>query len=186
MTKIKLCIDPGHGMSNTKPGLYDPGAQAGGLAEADITLQWALTLQWVCQQNGIETWMTRSDDRTADPVGSRDDRAEAHGCTHFIAIHCNCGGGQGAEAFYRDDKDKKLADLLLKATVQAMGTKDRGLKTEGASQHTRLAVFDFDGPCSLIEIGFIDNSFDSTRMTKRDVRLAWAQSLVLGLKRLYS
>lgn len=169
-------------MGNRQPGVYDPGATAAGFTEADIALSWALTLKWVCQQNGIEVYLTRDDDRDPDPVGKRDDKAEAAGCTHFLSLHCNSGGGTGTEAFYRDGKDKAFAEKVLQANLNAMGTKNRGLKTEGQSQHSRLAVFDFGGPCCLLEIGFIDSTAEREKMLTRDVRLKFAQNLVRSLK----
>ena len=96
---IKLCIDPGHGYSNRVPGRYDPGATSAGVTEADIVLQWALTLKWVCGKRGVQVFLTRDDDRDPTPVGSRDNKAEAAGCTHFISLHCNSGGGTGSKRF---------------------------------------------------------------------------------------
>lgn len=179
---IKLCIDPGHGYSNRVPGRYDPGAVSAGLSEADIVLQWALTLKWVCASRGVEVFLTRDDDRDVTPVATRDDKAEAAGCTHFISLHCNSGGGTGVEAFYRDAKDKGIARIALDAALWASATgKDRGLKSEGASQHSRLAVFDFDGPCTLVELGFIDSEKDRRWLLNRDCRIAFAEKLLDGL-----
>lgn len=181
---MKLCIDPGHGFNNRGNNKYDPGACAGGVAEADIALQWGLTLKWVCAQNGIDVWMTRDDDKDSDYVGTRDNRANAEGCTHFISLHCNAATAQasGAEVFYRDNADYIFGKKVLAAALSAMGSKDRGMKTESQSQHSRLAVMDFKGAACLLEIGFITNTAERTKMLDRDVRLAFAQKLVAGLK----
>lgn len=179
---MKVCIDPGHGMANTKPSTYDPGAQSAGYNEADITLAWALTLKFLLLQVGIPCCLTRDDPSDPDPVGSRDDRAEAAACSHFISIHCNEGGGTGVEAYYRDTADQALGQKVKDAVVKATGLKDRGLKREGDSQHTKLAVFDFDGPCTLVEVGFIDNALDRGRITSREVRIAACQGIVDALK----
>lgn len=180
--KIKIAIDPGHGYANRRPGKYDPGAVNSGVSEADIVLQWALTLKWVCARRGVDVFLTRDDDRDVTPVGSRDDKAETAGCTHFISLHCNSGGGTGIEAFYRDGKDKGLARITLDAALWASATgKDRGLRSEGQSQHSRLAVFDFDGPCTLVELGFIDSEKDRRWLQSRDCRIAFAEKLLDGL-----
>lgn len=184
MKPIKLCIDPGHGMGNKKANVYDKGAVAGVINEADIALAWGLTLKWVCEREEIPFYMTRDDDRDPTPVSKRDDKAEAAGCTHMVSIHCNAGGGQGAETFYRDAKDKAFAELVLAANLNAMGTKSRGVKHESQSQHTGLAVFGFDGPNTLLEIGFIDNTAEREKMLSREVRLRFAEELVRRLKAL--
>jgi N-acetylmuramoyl-L-alanine amidase len=183
MSKIKLCIDAGHGFSNRRPGVYDSGAQSGGVSEADIALAWALTGRWIAKQCGIETFLTRDDDSDPDPVGQRDDKAEMAGCTHFISLHCNCADGtaRGTETFYRDERDMKLATIAQKAARISLGLKDRGLKTESSSQHSRLAIFDFDGPACLLELGFIDNEFDQAAMMLRDNRIDFWDEFLLGL-----
>ena len=180
---MKLCIDPGHGFSNRRPGLYDPGAEAAGVAEADIALQIALTGQWLCKQRGIACYMTRNDDSDPTPVGQRDDKAEAAGCTHFLSIHLNAADGRasGTETFYRDTTDKAWAQKVQDAALSAWGLNDRGLKSEASSQHSRLAVFDFDGPAALLEVGFIDHSLDRTRAQSRERRIAFWSALLDNL-----
>lgn len=46
----RICLDAGHGMSNRTPGVFDPGADAGGVREAGVALDWALapssTFRW--------------------------------------------------------------------------------------------------------------------------------------------
>lgn len=175
---IKLAIDPGHGMSNRKTGLLDMGAESHGIFEANIALSWALTLKHTALARGVEAWLTRGDNLDPAPVGTRDDRAKAAGCTHFLSIHCNAGGGHGTETFYRDAADKEFAGIAQKCALASLGLRDRGLKTESASQHSRLAVFDFPGPCALLELGFIDNATDRARMQEKGRRIRFAELLV--------
>ena len=180
---MRLCIDPGHGKDNRKPNSYDTGAEAAGVSEADVALQIALTGKWLCKQRGIECWLTRESDQDSDPVGSRDDRAEANGCTHFLSIHLNCADGKasGTETFYRDGADKAWARKVQEAAKAAWGLNDRGLKTESDSQHSRLAVFDFDGPAALLEVGFIDHPLDRARAQDRERRIAFWSALLDNL-----
>jgi len=181
---MKLCIDAGHGNSNRRNGIYDPGATVGHYTEADIVLQVALTGKWLCAQAGIETFLTRDDDSDPAPVGSRDDRAEAADCTHFLALHCNAASGNatGTETYYRDGADKRFAQQVQDAALLGWELKSRGLKTEADSQHSRLAVFDFDGPAALLEIGFIDNETDRPRMLSRERRIKFWEKLIAALK----
>lgn len=181
---MKIAIDPGHGMSNRLRGVYDPGACSGGASEADIVLQWALTLKWVFERNGINCWLTRDDDRDQTPVSSRDNCAASEGCTHFISLHCNAGNvlASGTEVYYRDVPDSRFANRVLNAALKAMRGKNRGLKSEGQSQHSKLAVLDFYGPACLLEIGFITNPTDRKKMLDRTTRIAFAEALVKELK----
>lgn len=174
----KLCIDPGHGMGNRTPSKYDPGACANGHEEANVALQYALAIKYVFAREGIGVFLTRDDANDYDPVGTRDNRAKAEGCTHFLSLHLNAGGGTGTETFYRGDEDHGWAEKVQKLALEVFGLKDRGLKTEDESQHTRLAVLDFDGPGCLLELGFIDSARDMSVIGQRDARLRFAEGLL--------
>jgi N-acetylmuramoyl-L-alanine amidase len=181
---MKICLDSGHGMSNRTPGKYDGGAESAGVYEADIALDTALSIKYLCAQAGIEVFLTRTNKTDPDPVGTRAARANSAGCDLFLSIHCNAGDGRatGTETFYRDERDRRLASVVQACALGAYGLKSRGLKTEAASQHSRLAVFSFVGPCALAELGFIDNPRDRAAMLDREKRIAFASALVTHLK----
>ena len=160
----KICVDPGHGMSNSKAGVYDPGAArtVGGTtyAEADIALRYGLALRPLLQYSCADVFMTRSTAGEAAPVVTRAKRAADAGCTQFVSLHLNSNDdpqANGIEVLYRDDaKDKPLAAAILQAIVSATGLKNRGVK-----KRTDLAVLKFTaGPAVLIELGFISNAAD--------------------------
>jgi len=187
---IKLAIDPGHGLSNKRFGKYDPGAigrvvsgsSVISIAEADIALQIALTLKWVLTENEIPVFLTRKDDRDSSPLGSRDEMARAAGCTHYLSIHCNAGGGQGTETFYRDSEDHGWAEVVQRCALVAWDLGDRGTKHESLTARHKLSVMDFKGPCALLEVGFIDNREDLAAMMSRTRRIEFAGLLAERLK----
>lgn len=169
----KLGIDPGHGSSNIRPGVYDPGAVSGSHSEAAYVLQLGLTGKWVLNNAGIAVYMTRDDDSDVTPISTRDDKAEAAGCTHFISLHMNAASltATGTETFYRDSTDKAWAQIVQDAALEAFGLRDRGLKHESETRHGRLAVLGFDGPACLLEAGFITNMGDRNRINERERRI---------------
>lgn len=148
------------------------------MAEADVALAFALTIKHVFKQAGIDVYLTRDDSSDVTPVGQRDNEANAAGCTHFLSLHCNAGGmgATGTETFYRDDS--QWARRVQSAALRAFGLRDRGIKTEGASQHKRLAVMDFKGQACLLELGFISNPTDRRILGSRDARVALATQLL--------
>lgn len=178
---MKVCIDPGHGMSNARQGVYDPGATGGGIEEADIALQWALTGKWILNQAGIDVLLTRDDDRDPTPVSKRAGQAEAGDCDVLVSLHCNAGGGTGVETYVRGADDVPLAQTVQGAAVKATGGKDRGVKHESETRHKRLAVLGFDGPAVLVELGFIDSSKDREWLVKRATRIAFWNGVKQGL-----
>ena len=161
---MKICVDPGHGMSNSNSGVFDPGAtkKVGGntFAEADIVLRYGHTLRQLLEDAGTEVFMTRTSSADAAPVAGRATRAANAGCTRFVSLHLNSNNSaqaNGIEVLFRDAvKDKPLADALQKALVKETGFKDRGTQ-----KRTDLAVLKFKpGAAVLIELGFISNDAD--------------------------
>lgn len=167
---MNIIVDPGHGMSNKKPGRYDPGAVAEGTAEADIAMDWANELRGVLIEMGHTVVRTRVDAKDPAPVGQRASIARQYGGQIMISLHCNSTpGASGTETFYRGTNRKNKALQINQAVVSVLGTKNRGAKVEADSQHSKLAVMDFQ-PTFLLEIGFIDNGADRRKMLNPELR----------------
>ena len=49
-----IIIDPGHGMSNRQPGVYDSGATSSGHSEAAIVMDWANELRDILKARGMK------------------------------------------------------------------------------------------------------------------------------------
>jgi len=157
---MRVAVDPGHGMSNKTQGVYDPGAtcETGGVRyeEADINLEYGLSLKNVFQQRGHQVFMTRKNNTDQAPVGKRAGSAEAEGCDVFISLHVNSvndSHANGLEVLYVESEDlaQKLKDALIAGT---------GLKDHGIHYRDDLAVLKFNGPVVLVELGFIKNDHD--------------------------
>lgn len=185
---MKICLDAGHGLGNRDQRSYDPGAVGGGIQEADIALQWALTGKWVLAKYDIATYLTRESDIDASYLGTRDELAKAAGCTHYLSLHCNAANMfvRGTETIYRDTDDLILARLVQSAAVATVGSKNRGVKQESSitrdGKPLRLSVLDFRGPVALLEVAFISNSADRVQMMSRDVRVGFFNHLAKGLR----
>ena len=159
---MKVCIDPGHGMSNRKMGVYDPGAghQENGtkFEEAAIALRYGLSLKDVLRARRTEVFMTRDDAQDHAPLGSRAGNAKAAGCNRYVSLHLNDAEddkAHGLEVLYGKAEHKALAEKLQAALVEVTGLRDRGAKSR-----PELAVLKFKGPAVLVELGFIANDGD--------------------------
>ncbi len=174
-----IIIDPGHGMSNRKSGVYDPGACAAHHSEAAIVMEWANALRGILQARGIKVVRTRVDEKDPCPVSRRDDIARAYGGDMMISLHCNAATGtaSGVETFYRGSDDRAMASALTAAVANVLKTPNRGPKTEHESQHASLAVMEFD-KCWLIELGFIDNPGDRAKLL--DPVLRWQACVAIA------
>lgn len=183
---MRICIDPGHGMSNRRKGVYDSGAVGVSgtdqVTEAEIVMAWANELRAVLIAMRHKVIRTRTDHKDPAPVGTRAKIAAEHGCDVLISLHCNAANGQanGTETFYRADANKALATACNAAIVASLGTRDRGIKTESQSQHSRLAVLGFPRAV-LIELGFIDHAEDRRAMTDEAKRKAACHALACAI-----
>lgn len=160
---MKLFIDPGHGLSNSKPGVYDPGACFGTFQEATLALIWAHALRNACESVGIPVEMSRHDRSDAAPVGSRVAMAKAKGCTHFVSIHLNAADTQsahGVETLYEGTPKAAFAESIQRVLVKELGLRNRGTKWASIDLKRKLAVLAFPGPAALLELGFITNAGD--------------------------
>lgn len=163
--KLKLCIDPGHGMANRKPGVFDPGCTRDEINEADIVLQWARSLADACRERGVVYWMTRGLSATTPaPLNKRVAEAQRNGCTHLISLHVNDSyspKANGTETLVRGP----LTDLgrIHPYTVQALAVKHLGLRNRGVVIRDDLAILKHPNSV-LLELGFIGSSSDLAAM----------------------
>lgn len=176
---MKVCIDPGHGMSNRQPGVFDPGAthvENGFLfREADLALRFGLALKDVFRAAGVEVFMTRDDATDHAPVARRAVMARNAGCDLFISLHLNDfddDSANGLEVLYRDAEDRVLAEKLQAALVAVTQMRDRGTR-----QRQDLAVLKFQGTAVLIELGFIAHDGDRARLLDAQVRDAIVRTI---------
>ena len=168
---MTVILDAGHGLGNRKRGVFDPGAVSNGIREADVALAWANELRYIFIARGVKVIRTRKDNADRASISDRAGIARAYGGDVMLSFHCNAatGAASGTETFYRGESNKAMAERLNGAVVRALGTRNRGAKTESASQHTRLAIMAFQ-PCFLIELGFIDNAGDRAKMLDTGLR----------------
>lgn len=151
----KVFLAAGHGGK-------DPGAVGNGLHEADLNLAIALACRDELERHGVIVGMSRVTDEY-DPVSD-----EAKECNAFkpdlaVEIHCNAGGGDGAEAFYRANGGGwELAKNIL-AEIVKIGQNSRGAKTKTNAQGKDSYYFLRNTDCddvALVECAFIDNAKD--------------------------
>jgi N-acetylmuramoyl-L-alanine amidase len=181
--KKRICIDAGHGLGNSKPGVYDPGACFLLHQEAGIALKWACELERQLKELQIDVVMTRLNRTSAAPLRWRTQYAKEQKCDLFVSLHLNAsdGKGHGTETFYRHTTSKIFAQRANDALVRVLGTKSRGVKTERESARKSIHVLSFEPDSILIELGFIDHDGDRAKLLDEDnVRLG-CQALAKAL-----
>jgi N-acetylmuramoyl-L-alanine amidase len=176
---MKICVDPGHGMSNRQMGVYDPGAthvESGfRFEEATLTLRYGLALKDVLRARQIACFMTRDDDQDHAPVGKRAGMAKAAECDILVSLHVNDfddDSANGLEVLYGDAQFAPFAVAAQEALIAVTGMRDRDV-----SQRKDLAVLKFQGPAILVELGFIANDADRNKILGADMRDAICRTI---------
>jgi N-acetylmuramoyl-L-alanine amidase len=169
---MKICVDPGHGMSNRTKGVFDPGAthveNGVRFEEATIALKYGLALKDEFRARGVDVFMTRDDAEDHAPVGMRATNAKNAGCDRYVSIHLNDvddDRANGTETLFRGEDDKALARRVQAAMLTVTGLRDRGLR-----QRDDLAVLKFAGVAVLLELGFIANDKDRETLLNPQIR----------------
>jgi len=158
----KICIDPGHGGT-------DPGASYAQQEKVNVLNTGLKFRNWLnldsTDTRGGASWvviMTRSTDVYVG-LSARATFANNNGADRFMSLHNNaCGscGGTGTITYAYTTVNATTADLRAKVqqrTVEAWGLRDRGLGSANFAVLRETAM-----PAELCELGFIDNSYDSS------------------------
>lgn len=176
MIMAKVFLGVGHGGK-------DPGAVGNGLHEADLNLAIALACRDELERHGVIVGMSRVTDEN-DPVSD-----EAKECNAFLPdlgldIHCNAGGGDGAEVFYHYNggTGKKLAENIL-AEIVKIGQNSRGAKTRRRSDGKDYYYFVRETACPsvVVECAFIDNAKDIAIIDTAEERKAMGIAIAKGV-----
>lgn len=114
--RLKVAIDPGHG------GI-DPGAEHGGLREADITLALARELAEALRRRNIEVILTREDDSFV-PLERRMSIARAAGADILVSLHADALASGQARGVSIHTFAPEASDEAARALVERHGRGD--------------------------------------------------------------
>lgn len=180
---MKIALDAGHGFL---PGRRPTGAQANGLVEDELTLDFVRRIGHHLRAAGHETVYTRPDESLVS-LASRGRTAWSGGCDLFLSIHCNAGPvrARGAEAYVAegDQRSRELARKSLHV-IGGCGMPLRGAKWDSQSAYSRLCVLRDTYkymPAVLLEIGFLTNDKDARMLSNKYWRERLAELLPKAL-----
>ena len=132
---------------------------------------------------GIEVRMSRSQDEN-DPLSEEIRECNAFSPDLAVDIHCNAGGGDGAEAFYHygGGKSKTLAENIL-AEIVKIGQNSRGAKTRKNSAGRDYYGFirEITAPAVIVECAFVDNATDLEILATEGKRKSMGQAIAKGI-----
>jgi N-acetylmuramoyl-L-alanine amidase len=173
---MKVFISAGHGGS-------DPGAVANGVKEKDLNLSIALACRDELKRHGVEVKMSRTKDEN-DPLSEEIRECNAYAADIAVSIHCNAGGGDGAEVFHHHGggKGKTLAENILSEIVK-VGQNSRGAKVRKNSQGKDYYGFirETSCPAVIVECAFVDNARDLEILATESDRQKVGRAIAKGI-----
>lgn len=166
---VKICVDAGHGGSDT-------GATGYGIREKDITLKIAKKIQeYLGEYKDVSVKMSRTGD-SYPSLTDRTNEANAWGADLFLSIHINSSGGTGYEDYRYtslgvSSRTAKIQKAIHKAVLAKNRLGDRGMKTANfhVLRESKMSAV-------LTENGFIDTKSESDKMKHQ----LWISDVALG------
>ena len=163
---FKVYLDAGHGWNSSGNGVWDSGSIGSGYQEANLTSELVDLVAAVCrEQYGLDVYVNKS-----GAYYNRQQEARDIGCSTFVSIHFNAGGGSGTESYIHSSNPHAgsavLQDIIHPHLVSGTGLTDRGQRANA------LAVCSWRMPSVLLEVGFIDNWNDMSAYQKNKQRIA--------------
>ncbi len=164
---MRVFLDAGHGGR-------DPGAVGNGLQEKDVVLPITIKIGEILGQNDIVVGYSRTSDIAVD-LRKRSEMANTWGADVLVSIHANSfqdNAVRGVEFYYQpgDEEGLELARAIQQSMVQSnLFSQDRGLKAANLSvlRETKM-------PATLVELGFISNSYDAKILATKQNEIAHA------------
>ncbi|MBK3493404.1 SH3 domain-containing protein [Viridibacillus sp. YIM B01967] len=182
-SKKTIILDAGHGGS-------DPGAGGGGYTEASLTYAFTLKTKSQLESMGYTVYTTRSQysacsispNKTID-LQCRVNLAKTKKADIFVSIHMNSASAtaKGTETYYSlgnpyPTKSRQLANAVHNSYQPAMGSKNRLVKQYGFYVNRMATV-----PSILLEVGFISNIEDRSKLINSAHQTNVSRSIALGI-----
>ncbi len=129
----KVCIDPGHGGT-------DSGGTGLGRKEKNDVLDISLRIKKLLEEQGVSVIMTRTSDKDIT-IANRCALANKEKCDYFLSVHrdaFNDASANGSSIYIYSKASaatEKKAQTVYEAVIKASGFRKRGLK-KGAANYT--------------------------------------------------
>lgn len=172
----KVVIDAGHGGA-------DSGAIGGGIYEKTINLEIAKKVQEKLAKKDIYVYMTRTKDETLT-LEDRVNYSNEINPDIFVSIHTNSTvqeDSYGVETHYFKDDSAKLAQIIHSNFASEKNIKKWDTKDRGVIKSRFYVINHTEAPSVLIEIGFISNLEERTKLLKKSRKEDIADSIADGI-----
>ena len=174
-----VCIDPGHGGSDT-------GAVNSSITEKALNLDVANRLASLLSSNGYTVYQTRTDDTTTLSNNDRYTFCNSKGASILLSVHHNGSTNISldySQALYMKKIDVDLAKAIVNAVSAKLGTSNHGISRFASGVLLKAKM-----PATISEGFFLTNAdeFNLLNSTSVDRRQDEAQALYNGILSYFS
>ncbi|HAQ08576.1 MAG TPA: N-acetylmuramoyl-L-alanine amidase [Bacillus bacterium] len=178
---MKLYLDPGHGGN-------DPGAQGNGLKEKNFTLDIALRIRSILQNNyeNIDVMMSRTSD-VSKSLSQRTNEANDWEADFYMSIHINAfnGTARGYEDYIHSSLSDQSATADYRDIIHAEVIRLNQLIERGKKKADFHVLRESMMPAFLSENGFIDNPDDAALIKLASWRQDVARGHAVGIEKAF-
>lgn len=172
-----VVIDPGHGGT-------DPGAIGiGGLRETNIVLPISLEVVRLLQQQGLQVYLTRSDESREVDLPPRVALAARVNADVFVSIHANSinlsrPDINGTETYYAPGSvaGAQLGKTVLNSILRSVNIPSRGMHPARFYVLRKTSM-----PSTLIETGFVTGAEDAPKLGDPNFQKQMAAAIAQGI-----
>ena len=175
-----IVLDAGHGGS-------DPGAVSNGMYEKELVFDVTKRVERLLKAKGATVLLTRNSD-VYPTLEGRVAFANSRNADIFVSVHANAAtaSARGIETFYSVNnlgsgtKSRSLALDIQSEMIKSTGAVNRGVKSADylVIRYTKM-------PAVLLELGFITNSTEASKLKTSAYRETLAQSIDRGIVNYY-
>ncbi|HEY9825100.1 MAG TPA: N-acetylmuramoyl-L-alanine amidase, partial [Stenomitos sp.] len=172
-----VVIDPGHGGP-------DVGAVGiGGLRETNVVLPISLEVARLLQQQGLQVYLTRTDESRDVDLPPRVALAEQVRADVFVSIHANAislsrPDINGAETYYAPGSTTgaELAQVILNSIIRNVNIPSRGVHSARFYVIRKTSM-----PATLVETGFVTGAQDAPKLGDPTFQRQMAAAITQGI-----
>jgi len=187
----RIVVDAGHGTIDFDRRIINTGKSREGLYEHRLTMEIALYLGKILEEDGATVFYTRNrDDYWREGYGSAEDnKARAYFANELnadalICIHCDWNPSrrfQGVTTYYAKNNSAEMGGWIQRQLTKDLKATDRGLVRDSFTILDHAEV-----PTVLVETGFLSNRTEGKKLLQPAYQKRVAGALASALRGYFS
>jgi N-acetylmuramoyl-L-alanine amidase len=177
-----IVVDPGHGGR-------DPGTVNGSVYEKNIVMDVSSLVAKKLQSSGARVILTRYNNDQFPSLEDRVDISENKYAELFVSVHVNAAVAEanGTETYYNSThNDNATESYYLAKAIQDRIVSMVNMNNRGVKDAPFFVIKNQEIPSVLVELGFITNDGDLSKLTSSYYKELYAEAIYQGIRDYYT